>query len=154
MPSSFKDLERKELYRSAIEDFAVEVKERDSAEIIRAALFESGVEWKDYVAQHPEVAPVVVETKRHPNQDNVVTSVDLKAPTQIQVLTAAPAVPQQEAMYLVKMSRANHYFEFGRYKFTNDHPFVVMDADSTNRILSQETGFAIATPLEASEYYA
>lgn len=152
MPSSFNDLDQKELYRAAIEDFAVEVKKTDNAAAIRAALLESGVTWNDYIQQHPEFAPEVEEVKE---PTNVVTSSDVTGRKKKSVVrTAEPAVTEEEALYLVKMSRKNPLFEFGKYKFTKDNPFVVMDADSTNKILTTEEGFSIATPAEAQDYYS
>lgn len=160
MPNSFDELETKELYRSAIEDFAVAVADGDkeSKKVILASLLESGVTWKDYVEQHPEVAPVVVEetkvtttTKKTPG--NVVTSTQT-SPNAGQLRYREPEVNvTTNDFYLVKMDRDNPYFEFGNYRFTKKDPFVPMDAESTNAILTEERGFSIATPAEAQEYY-
>jgi hypothetical protein len=154
MVSSFNDLDQSELYRAAIEDFAVEVNEGDSAEVIRAALFESGVTWEKYVEGHPELAPVVAKkADRHTKKPAGVISTTTLTDAPV-VRTAEAPVQEPTALYLVKMNRENPYFEFGKYKFTSKKPFAVMDAESTNAILTEEVGFSIATPAEAQEYYS
>jgi hypothetical protein len=59
LPTDFSDLKPTELYRSAIEDFAlpVEPEDKNKKRVLLAAFAEGGVEWNDYVAQHPEVKP-------------------------------------------------------------------------------------------------
>jgi hypothetical protein len=140
---SFETMKKPELYRTAVEDFAVDVKAGDSEKVIRAALLEAGVTWDMYLEAHPELKPV--------EDTNVVKAVDTKPK---RVRYAEPEVPNAEDLYLVKMNRDNPYFQFRQYVFTKDHPFVPMDADSTNAILTEEDGFSIARPAEAAEYYS
>jgi len=73
-------------------------------------------------------------------------------------LPEAPAVPAakkvQGAEVVVKMERENGTFEVLGYKFTKQHPYVVMDADDAQRIFDSERGFRTATPRETQEYYS
>lgn len=55
---SFQDLERDELYRTAIEDFAVEVHHRAGKDTIIAALEKDGVTWDLYTKANPAAAGI------------------------------------------------------------------------------------------------
>lgn len=162
---SFKDLDRDELYRSAIEDFAVEVGKEDTKKVILAALVEAGVEWADYVAQHPEVEPAP-ETPVE-----VVTSKAVTEPVESGLGNAQPYREEDDApvvidrkgvanmaqegnKYLVKMNRENPLFEVRGYRFTKDHPYVLMPAEDAQWVIDNEDGFALAGPQELQEYYS
>lgn len=136
---SFQDLERDELYRTAIEDFAVEVHHRAGKDTIIAALEKDGVTWDLYAKANPAAAglgePEATETfeeepvdsagaedlfvseptstERHANNPNVVTSAAVTG-------KAAPVVRTKKEeinvaandVWLVHMDRENPYFEF------------------------------------------
>lgn len=150
-PVRFEDLGVKELRRSAIEDFAVEVDAKDDSETVIAALVESGVTWDQYVAQHPEVAP---EPEKAP--ENVIKSPE---PTNKESLSVGGSVktakPEVAAAgdYLIKMDRENLMYQTRGYTFTKDHPYVVVKAEDAQWILSKEDGFRMAWPNELSDYY-
>lgn len=154
MATSFNDLTQAELYRAAVEDFAVEVKKSDSKQSIIAALVESGVNWALYLQAHPELAPVVETQVSAPAPGVITTDTVVVQPEPRVVRTATPAVTSVEDLYLVKMNRDNPYFEFRKFKFTKENPFAVMDAASADALLNEEEGFAIAKPSEAAQYYA
>lgn len=63
-----------------------------------------------------------------------------------------PALAPQ-AEYLIKMTRANPYFEVGKYKFTQANPYNIMDAASAQYVLQQEEGFRQAFPDELRDFY-
>jgi hypothetical protein len=55
---------------------------------------------------------------------------------------------------LVKMDRSNHSYNVGQHTFTQEHPFVAMSESEAQQIFDKQTGFRLATPREAQEYYA
>jgi hypothetical protein len=142
---SFESLTPDELYRTAIEDFAVEVNKDDKPEVIMAALVESGVTWKMYEKMHKKAAPNVVTSAS-------VTGKDLTENTVVRTKASEVDLGTDDS-YLVKMERDNPYFEYKGYKFTQEHPFAIMSAADTNALLRKEDGFSIARPDEAQAYY-
>lgn len=154
-PTQFSDLGIKELRRSAVADFAVDIKPTDNKETVLAALAESGVAWSDYVDQHPEVAP---EEAPAPNP-GVVTSASLKEEPVVEA--PAPRIRVQESpvtnttdTFLIKMTRENPLYETRGYRFTQAHPYALVSAKDAQYILSKEEGFRQAFPDELDEYYA
>lgn len=175
-PTKFEDLDAPELYRSAIEDFAVPVEEADKGKkkVLLAALLESGIEWKDYVAQHPEFAEepkvetVVAETPnvldREPEPQRagaVITSGDvskdssaaLSVEAEPVIHVAQPPRPQVSDKYLIKMVRDNELFEVPGVRFTKSHPYALVGESLANHLLEKEEGFRMATPSELREFY-
>lgn len=55
---------------------------------------------------------------------------------------------------LVKMDRPNPLYQTGGYTFTLEHPYVAMSEDDAQDIFDIESGFRIATPAEAREFYS
>ena len=178
-PTKFEDLTPSELYRSALEDFALPVDENDKGKkkVLLAAFVEGGVEWAEYVKQHPEVAPEPQTPKYVANDANTVVSSsqpvepenkwadDARGQTlpdgaAVYPNTAPPvpvaaqplaATPDQT--YLVKMVRDNPLFETRGYRFTKDHPYAVVSGADIDHILTKEDGFRQATPAELREFY-
>jgi hypothetical protein len=151
---AFKDLDEKELYRTAVEDFAVDVKPDDKKEVLIAALKEDGVTWALYKKANPDVSVGDDDD----DEDAVVKSEDVTGKKDKVVegkvrTQAAPVDVTTVDSYLIKMDRDNPYFEHKGYKFTSEHPYVVMPAADADDILRREEGFSIATPSEAAEYY-
>lgn len=55
---------------------------------------------------------------------------------------------------IVKMIRSANYYSYGRYVFTKDRKFVLMDAESADKIVERNPGdFQIASTKEVEEYY-
>lgn len=151
---SFNSLSKEELYRVAVEDFAVEVKPTDSKKVLLAALAEDGVTWEMYKQAYPDTEVEEDEVPAVVTSTDVTGAVATEVPVVPKVRTRTEEVNTATAdMYLIKMNRENPYFEFRGYKFTTEHPFAVMPAADADKILKQEDGFAIATPSEANEYY-
>lgn len=156
-PTGFNDLKPAELYRSAIEDFALPVEEADKGKkkVLLAAFLEGGVEWADYVAQHPEVAPVEPVVPEAPA--NVVTSKDVKAQVEdeeIVIRVAEAPKPNVREKFLIKMVRDNPRFDLkGGISFTQEHPYALVDEAMADYLLTREDGFRQATPGELREFY-
>lgn len=170
-PRGFDDLKPAELYRSALEDFALPVEEADKGKkkVLLAAFLEGGVTWDDYVSQHPEVAPVVevVEEPVYvPSAANQVQDTTLAPenkwdePVEAVAVVEAPRIVVKEAIpvtspdqYLIKMTRDNPLFEIRGHKFSRSHPYALVDATDADYILTNEDGFRQATPSELREFY-
>lgn len=54
---------------------------------------------------------------------------------------------------VIKMDRKNAIFTWGKYKFTNTHPYVPMKKEDAERLLAKKTGFHKATREEIQRYY-
>jgi hypothetical protein len=170
-PTGFKDLDAAELYRSAIEDFAIPVEESDkkSKKVLLAAIAEGGVSWADYVKQHPDVAPDPVEepvavvpprAQEKARVGGVVTSEDVTgvdvAPSltvEPEIVVAQPIAQKPDQKWLIKMVRDNAIFEVKGYRFTQEHPYALVSAGMADFLLTQEDGFRQATPSELREFY-
>ena len=137
-PKSFRDLNKDQLVQAAL-FFGTE--EEGNKEALLADLVANGVEWEDYVnafleapGVEPEPEPVAEEPTR--------------------VVAQEPTVLKAQDKYLIKMERKNPYFEFGKYKFTQENPYAIMPADDAQAILTKESGFRQALPGELQEYYS
>lgn len=76
----------------------------------------------------------------------------------VTVSRGASLAPQAE--YLIKMTRLNPYFEVASvsnnrkvFKFTQDHPYAIMDARTAQFVLEREEGFRQAFPDELADFY-
>lgn len=146
VPTKFSDLSVEELRRTAVEDFAVDIKSNANKNTVLAALVEDGVEWEQYAtlkglnAPAPEpVAPVVVEAE--------------VAPEEVVIRTAEPIAPTRTEKYLIKMERKNVRFDVLGHKFTQEHPYALVGAAEADYILTKEKGFRMAFPSELEEFY-
>lgn len=175
LPTSFNELKPTELYRAAIEDFALPVDEADKNKktVLLAAFVEGGVTWDDYVAQHPEFAPapapnVVVappvddgalraESAQpvDPAQkwDNPAENAREAAVAAGRIVTAERPVYNPLDKLLIKMERDNPLFEIRGHKFTTKNPYALMSPADAEYAITQEDGFRQATPSELQEFY-
>lgn len=64
-----------------------------------------------------------------------------------------PLIKKDDDVQLVRMHRANPSFQYRGFKFTSEHPYVLMGKHDCNDLLRMETGFVIASPEEANEFY-
>lgn len=55
---------------------------------------------------------------------------------------------------LVKMERRNPRYDVRGYTFTRENPFIVMSEKDAQEIFDSQTGFRLATPKEAQEFYS
>ena len=174
-PKDFKDLTPAELYRSAVEDFAlpVEEDEKGKKKVLLSAFVEGGVSWADYLAQHPEARDEDAELKADLAAGSVITSnapahnrvgedtvegfitphdAVVTAPEPV-VQVAAPQAFSNTDKYLIKMVRENPLYETRGYRFTTEHPYALVSAADAQSILSTEEGFRQAYPSELEEFY-
>lgn len=178
VPKQLKDLDTKELYRSAIADFALVVDEQDkgSKDVLLAAFEEGGVDWDQYVAMHPELAPDEPDPKKAPA--NVIKNPGAADPSTLSVEGSVPLEPEtrfveekvapvpepvihvQQAptagpgdKFLIKMERPNAVYETRGYRFTKENPYHLVDAADAQFILSKEDGFRQALPSELEEIF-
>jgi hypothetical protein len=130
---SFTDLKISDLKKAA-ESFGVDVSDIKSKTEIIARLEEEGISYQMYNkfsdADKQEIKVSSVEKEKR------------------------QAMASKEPQVLVKMDRANHSFQTMGYSFTQEHPFVAMPESLAQKIFDSNTGFRIATPKEAQEYYA
>jgi len=167
-PTKFQDLEKEELIRSAIEDFAIELSddEKKGKKTILAAFAESNIVWDDYVKQHPEVAPEpapVTVTSNAPSHGKVgedtvegfITPVveEVEDVPVGEIIVAKPQVAGPHDQYLLKMTRENPVFQTRGYEFTEEHPYCLVSASDAEWILENEDGFRQAYPQELAEFY-
>jgi hypothetical protein len=64
-----------------------------------------------------------------------------------------PVILKDDDVTLIRMRRANPTFEYRNYTFTQQHPYVLMSVADANDLLRMETGFLMASPEEAKEFY-
>lgn len=158
---SFKELKIAEL-RAVAKAFAVDeddVVDKSNAATLQAALAESGVTWEMYQEMFfPDVEPEPVENISNPAPGVLVSDTVLPKPLAVEpeevVIITKEEYPKLTAneQYLVKMVRENPYFEIEGLKFTQEHPYNLMDANKAERVLREE-GFRQALPSEVQEYY-
>lgn len=152
---SFVKLDQSELFRTATVDFAVDVNESDTKKVIVAALVESGVEFEQYLKANP-----AEREKFAPAEPKVSTAIttqaiaNLPADEPVEIITKEehPKLTNTEK-YLIKMVRENPLFEIKGHTFTTKHPYVLMDSEDAQYVLSKETGFRQAFPQELTDYY-
>lgn len=168
-PQRFEDLKPTELYRSAIEDFAIDVapEDKNKKTVLLAAFLESGVTWADYVAQHPEVAPAPDPVDEKLKVGGVVTSSDVAGSVSdsltveedrvgdepVVIVTAQTPVYRPNEKLLIKMERENPLYEVRGHRFTDKNPYALVTPEDADYILRHETGFRQALPSELQEFY-
>jgi parvulin-like peptidyl-prolyl isomerase len=130
---SFTDLKIADL-RKVAETFAVDLGTEKSKAVIIAQLEEEGITYQMYDkflgAEKEEIEVPALEKKKREK------------------------TLKQEDTLLVKMERNNHSYQTMGYTFSTEHPFVAMATSDAQKIFDMETGFRVATPREAQEYYA
>jgi hypothetical protein len=62
--------------------------------------------------------------------------------------------PDSDEKVLVKMSRANPYFEFRNFVFKNTKPFCIMPTSEAQALIDLYEGFHLASPKEAKSFYS
>jgi hypothetical protein len=139
---TFKDLEKPELLEVA-EIFGVEVDKRHNEENLIAELLEEGITWEMYQealnSGSTEVDEPLVEDAPEEEEEKPVPS--------------TKRFNAKNAMELLKMERQNPTFYIAGYKFTKEHPFVLVTAEEALWIMANAQGFRIATPEEAEAFY-
>jgi hypothetical protein len=157
VPKSFKDLKKPELLQAAAY-FGTDIEGANNVEEIRAALLEDAVTFDDYLeAFHPADKPVEEEKFVMPDPIDIEDWPD--APeggddVTVVTVTETPVLAPTEK-YLIKFVGQNPYFEFGKYKFTQEKPYGIMTAaDAQDALVSEPTKFRQAFPAELEEFYS
>src|SRR6478735_2696638 len=156
-PKSFNDLKHDELVAAA-QVFGTDDQGTNAAMI--ADLTEAGVTWKMYVKQfkldgHEAIPDAEELAFAQVDEENLIDADEEGVNEVSEVITAAPT-PTLEAAekYLIKFVGQNPYFEFGKYKFTQEKPYGIMPSADAQRALVQEpTKFRQAFPAELQEFY-
>ena len=127
---SFDTMKISEL-KSLAESFGVDVENVKTKKELIAALSEEGVTYEAYA--------------KFAGAETVEVKIDKKKEKEIL---------KSQNTVLVKMDRMNHSYQAMGYTFTQQHPFVAMSEDDAQRIFDTQTGFRMATPREAQEFYS
>lgn len=132
---SFNTLTKAELIAAA-ESFGVEVGKTAKKDEVIKSLEDEGVTFDIYSS--------MVNAERVDVDDDA-----------LEVFTSKPVNPEPlDNAILVKMDRANTFYQVGKYTFTIEHPFVAMPEDDAQEIFDNEEGFRVATPSEVKNYYS
>lgn len=127
---SFDTMKINEL-KGLAESFGVDIENAKTKKELIAALTEEGVTYESYA--------------KFAGAETVELKIDKKKEKEIL---------QPQKTILVKMDRMNHSYQAMGYTFTQQHPFVAMSEDDAQRIFDTQTGFRMATPREAQEFYS
>lgn len=157
---SFTQMKRDALYTLATENFGVEVSETATKPQIVAALAEMGVDW-EMAKTFDKSAAEVDEEIRAEEEATVITTTTMHVETPgspvVQevpvVVVEKPVAPTAPEVALLKMERENQRYDIRGYTFTRENPFVLVNADDADFIISHEDGFKMASPREAKEFY-
>lgn len=153
---SFTQMKRDALYTLATENFGVEVSETATKPQIIAALAENGVDW-EMAKTFDKNAAEVDEQLQAEKEPAVITTNTIKTEAPVQevpvVVVEKPVAPVQPEVVLLKMDRENQRYDIRGYTFTRENPFVLVNADDADFIISHEDGFKMASPREAKEFY-
>jgi hypothetical protein len=157
VPKSFNDLKKEDLVKAAL---AFGADESGNAAEIKADLASLGVTWKMYAQAFKldgyEALPEEPEEFEMPEPTDVEDWPDAEEGENVSAVVTAAAVPKLDAAekYLIKFVGENPYFEFGRYKFTQDNPYGIMPAtDAQSALVKEPEKFRQAFPAELQEFY-
>lgn len=131
-------IQNKEKLREIAEYFGADVAEDATNPEIVDAIESIGGSWAEY--------------KRVQALDPTAPSAD----DEVQPVVEDPVEPVVEEVknrILVKMTRPNRTFVRRGYKFTQKHPFVLVEEDTARYFLEEIDGFRLASPDEARNYY-
>jgi hypothetical protein len=119
--------------------FGVVVSEEDSKQMICAALAaaEPPVTWEMYKQAFPDI-PSAEKEDDDPKPEKA---------------GAAKEFTGRDEPVLIKMERGNPRYEIRGYKFTKEHPFLLVQRNDADVIL-KTFGFRVATTDEVKGYYA
>lgn len=140
---SFAKMSKADLEQVA-ETFGVEIDGRWGEQRIVAEILNDGITWDMWEEANQLVDPELIE-------QNVPEPEDEPEPEQKPDTTKR--FKSKNAVELLKMERWNPTFQILGYKFTREHPFVLVKPDEANWIMAHEHGFRIATPEEAEAFY-
>jgi hypothetical protein len=126
---SFEVMKKADLLEVVDKVGGVDISPNATNKSIIAALLEAGITWPVYKKLYLGEEEVPEELKPARDMFNNDSSV------------------------LVKMERQNPTFEIRGFKFTKQHPYVVVSQDEAQEIIDSASGFRLATPKEVRSYY-
>lgn len=130
---SFTELKLPDLKKVA-DSFGVDISDIKSKNEVVARLQEEGITWQMYDKfNNAEKEEIIVPAKQEKKK--------------VQIMN-------KENSVLVKMERSNHSYQAIGYTFTDQHPFVAMPEQHAQQIFDTQSGFRLATPREAQEFYS
>lgn len=136
----FENLNKTEL-RKVAEEFGVDLEEGAKKQEIISALERDGVTWELYKKAFPDKD----ETEVEPTEPEITQT--RHEPEPVKATKASDQV-------LMKMVRGNPTFEIRGHRFTRKHPFALVSSEDANYIIEHLSGFRIASPREAEEFYS
>lgn len=155
-PQGFADLDVKTLRRTAVEDFAVPVEANANKDTVLAALAEQNIGWDMYCKlmgwNATPAIPVITDEADEP-VDEAPATYNVGG-EEVIIRTAAAPSPNVKEKFLVKMERKNPQYNTMGHKFTQDHPYALVDREVCDYLLEREKGFRLAFPNELEEFYS
>lgn len=137
MMSTFNDLNKAELFAVG-EQFAVDLEMSMKKDDMIKELEESGIDYESYAA-------LLEEAKDEEPELAALDDTPLDEPE--------PEV-KDDATIVVKMTRLNPTYEALGYRFSRDHPFMLVTEEEADFLIEKDGGFQMASPREIREYYA
>lgn len=129
---SFNAMKLDEL-KSVAETFAVDYESAKNKADLVALLAEEGVSYEMY---QKFIDAEKVDQEPRPNKSG----------------TTGPDKSGNQV--LVKMERRNPRYDIRGFTFTRENPFIVMSEKDAQDIFDSQSGFRLATPKEAQEFYS
>jgi hypothetical protein len=99
------------------------------------------------VVEQPVVVPVAVEP------EPVMTREQWLALEGVPSMPAARVSLDAVGPVLIKMTRPNFSYEIRGYKFTKQHPYVLVEEDDADYLIETDGGFRLASPKELRDFY-
>jgi hypothetical protein len=124
------------------DEFGVEVKHSWTKKAVAKAFAEDGVTVALINGFKPDTAEELKEAGLQP-----VTPGELEPAPVVEVA-------DEDDLVLVRMTRANRSYEVRGHRYTTEHPFALVTEATADFLIEVETGFRMATPKEAREYYS
>lgn len=139
--------------KAELEDKAVEIgldiPEGATKKELEAFLDDAGVVEEDFaVEEEADVEPAADESEATESAADESEETE-SAP----VVDEEPNEQVKREDVLVKMDRQNVYYGTRWGEFSRQHPFKVLSWEDAKALMDNETGFRLANPSEAEEYY-
>ena len=161
MATNFNELSRQQMVEAA-ERFGITVDGRWSDKSLAGALLNAGVTMDqinsaEEVLSVTEGKPSLSDTEAADDLVEAMRLADDGAPAVAESTPVPQEAPAPEAKssprVVLKMERNNKSYSIMGHKFTEDHPFIVMDEEEALWIADTVDGFRIAHPTEAAKFY-
>jgi hypothetical protein len=135
-----------EQLRTVAETFGVELDGRWKEKRIVEELLAEGITWDMWTESNAAFIPELIDEVHDLKEDD-------PEPEPEPVVDTTERFNSKNAVELLKMERWNPQYNILGYKFTREHPFMLMKPEDAMWIMAHEEGFRLATPEEAKEFY-